>query len=96
MEAPPAKLTSLGPQGIYLIPEGQAGEHRQVLGPLDSHEEQTSRCLMDAVQATGGGGRRVWGQGEFGVIAGDIDVLIHCWRRFCIREQGVLRGRGVG
>lgn len=36
---------------------------------------------MDAVQGTGGGG--VWGRGELGVIAGDIDILVGCQRRGC-------------
>lgn len=49
---------------------------------------------MDAVQAPGGGGG-VWGRGELGVIAGDINILIGCWRRrLCISPCSEVGGRG--
>ena len=37
---------------------------------------------MDAVQGTGRGGG-VWGRGELGIIAGDIDILVGCRKRGC-------------
>ena len=60
-----------------LVPEGQVGEDREVLGPLDGHEEQAGGGLVDVLRAAGVEGHVVLRGGSLGLVTGHVDVLVH-------------------
>lgn len=69
----------------HLISEGQIGEDRQVLGPLDRHEEETSRSLVHILRAAGRVQRHVvLRRRPLRLIACHINILINCGRYFSI------------